>query len=100
MLRPLFVSLLCLPMLGCVVVPKAKPPSFEERVRCNISTPQWQLEQYRYDIDWCNSGVSDYDGICVGVSALVVPATTLVVSGTWTLLGNAVHWLEEQMRCS
>lgn len=38
-------------------------------------------------------------GLCIAAYALIIPAGSFILSGSYVLAGNGIHWLEYQSRC-
>jgi hypothetical protein len=92
------IPMISLLFLGCVFLPKAsvKENRFTE---CKMSTPKWELSHKEFtDFSGCY-GSAEETGVCLAVIGIIIPAGSLIVSGSIVLVGNTVHWLEYQGRC-
>jgi len=87
---PLFIT-------SCAVVPVTRPHS-EQDSSCGLSTHKWDLEliQVGHYSASCNSPECV---LATGLGAVVVVGVTAIVSGSIVLVGNAVHWVEQQGGC-
>ncbi len=96
MIRILKVMLfICLSasLTGCFTVKKVDNP---EDKRCNLVTKELELN---YSKDLTQKMGSGTDPRAVLPLLVVVPPISFIVSGSVTVVGNAVHWIEKQGRC-
>lgn len=47
----------------------------------------------------CNGGGAEAAAVCFAALGIVIPAGSLVVSGSIVLTGNTLHWLEYHGTC-
>lgn len=83
--------------LSCAVVPVQRAHSPYDRV-CGISTHEYDLEV----VQMGNISASCHSAECIvsiGVFAAAWTGITAVVSGSIVLIGNTVHWIEQQGPC-
>ena len=89
-------SLLILSLLqGCVAYPKAIKGN--DYKRCGLISREYSLEVG--DLGFKASSIQPKDILGVLVISGVVLSATAVVSGSFVLLGNTVHFLEKQGSC-
>ena len=98
-----FLSLIFILNLAACFVPESKP---NQNYDCQLVTKEWSLEVK--GIDNSDSvvieGLSDatrgcQDAECVLGNLAIVSAGSLIVSGSVVVVGNTVHWLEQQGSC-
>ncbi len=97
MLKVALIIFISLFTVSCAVVPVTKPHSARDRA-CGLSTHQWNLDLVKaghYSAS-CNSPECI---LVTGVAAIAVVGVTAIVSGSIVLVGNVVHWVEQQGRC-
>jgi len=94
-----FVSAWVLTLSACAFVPE-KIADDAAQDTCRISTPEWKLTfgEIR-DVTVCQSSGRDA-AYCLLTIGLVIPAGSLVVSGSIVIVGNTLHWLEYQGKCN
>ena len=73
---------------GCFYVPKIEENKNEN---CDLITKKMSIETRGEFPQGCNDE-------CLLI-ALGVTSTSFIVSGTITVVGNTVHWIEKQGRC-
>ena len=83
------VLILTLNLAACLFVPETKAIKNND---CQLVTKKWSLEFKKADI----SGRVDGE-ILVAIGAVAVGS--LVVSGSVVVVGNSIHWLEQQGFC-
>ena len=83
------VLILTLNLAACLFVPETKTIKNDD---CQLVTKKWSLEFKKTDI----SGRVDGE-ILVAIGAVAVGS--LVVSGSVVVVGNSIHWLEQQGFC-
>ena len=83
------VLILTLNLAACLFVPETKTIKNND---CQLVTKKWSLEFKKADI----SGRVDGE-ILVAIGAVAVGS--LVVSGSVVVVGNTIHWLEQQGFC-
>ena len=83
------VLILTLNLAACLFVPETKAIKNND---CQLVTKKWSLEFKKADI----SGRVDGE-ILVAIGAVAVGS--LVVSGSVVVVGNTIHWLEQQGLC-
>lgn len=68
---------------------------------CQFHTPRWKLGTHDLRPDSsCQSTRNEDAMACLAVYGVVIPAGSLVVSGSIVLAGNTLHWLEYHGTCS
>ena len=83
------VLILTLNLAACLFVPETTANKNND---CQLVTKKWSLEFKKVDI----SGRVDGE-ILVAIGAVAVGS--LVVSGSVVVVGNSIHWLEQQGFC-
>ena len=83
------VLILTLNLAACLFVPETKAIKNND---CQLVTKKWSLEFKKTDI----SGRVDGE-ILVAIGAVAVGS--LVISGSVVVVGNTIHWLEQQGFC-
>ena len=83
------VLILTFNLAACLFVPETKAIKNND---CQLVTKKWSLEFKKTDI----SGRVDGE-ILVAIGAVAVGS--LVVSGSVVVVGNSIHWLEQQGFC-
>ena len=73
---------------GCFYVPKIEENKNEN---CDLITKKMSIETRGEFPQGCNDE-------CLLI-ALGVTSTSYIVSGTITVVGNTIHWIEKQGRC-
>jgi len=87
----------CLLTVACTVVPVKKPHSLRDSA-CGVST-------HEYDLKMVQAGVisascdSPECVLSIAVVAAAWTGITAIVSGSIVLVGNTIHWLEQQGDC-
>lgn len=92
---------------GCVVVPKTADNNTS---RCQLLTKKLTLDVYQVGTFDADQVVRELDRLaqsrcdkpeCLLVYAplITVAAGSAIVSGSLVIVGNTLHWLEEQGRC-
>ncbi len=74
--------------------------------------PKCQLVTKKLELELSDEGTTVVDGIMgsvhcsspeclltLALSALLVPVTSIIVSGSIVIVGNTVHWIEKQGKC-
>jgi hypothetical protein len=90
---------LAVPLLltSCVFAPQAVDSDMD--ARCDLVTESYTLKaDYIGGNFSANCGRVDASFCLAGL--VVIPATSLIVSGSIVALGNTAHWLEYQGSCS
>lgn len=84
---------------ACVFTPKVvenQPYSHE----CKMQTRKLYLNQEKTERINCDSNGSTDDILfCAVMETAVIPAGSLIVSGSIVMLGNTIHWLEYHGSC-
>lgn len=85
---------------ACAFYPQVSEQQ-EYASQCELLTRWLELDSEKLDVlDSC-SGIDGEAGlVCLAAIGIVVPTTTLLVSGSITVAGNTLHWLEYQGRCA
>ena len=83
------VLILTLNLAACLFVPETKAIKNND---CQLVTKKWSLEFKKTDISGRVNGE-----ILVAIGAVAVGS--LVVSGSVVVVGNSIHWLEQQGFC-
>lgn len=92
-----FVSVLL--MTACAFVPTVKSPDTTQSA-CSFYTPEWTLSvKYIDERNFCRGTHGDDARLCLMTVGVIVPAGSLLVSGSIVLIGNTLHWLEYQGTC-
>ena len=92
------ITLFAFLSLSCAVVPVQRAHSPYDRV-CGISTHEYHLKV----VEMGNISASCHSAECIvsiGVFAAAWAGVTAVVSGSIVLIGNTVHWIEQQGPCN
>jgi hypothetical protein len=104
------IRLLIMPILlfyGCIVVPKAVE---DREATCELSTRKFTLDVYgstspdgqqlAREVNILSASKCD-DPACLLVMAPVITVSvgSVIVSGSLTVIGNTIHWLEKEGRC-
>lgn len=86
-------------LTGCAFYPKvADSQAYAQQ--CQMLTRQLELDSQQLNISNSCSGLGGEAGmLCLATLGVVIPAGTILVSGSITLVGNTLHWLEYQGRC-
>lgn len=87
---------------GCVFYPKeANVQDLAAKCHKGMKTKKLVLELSENQIALTCGHSHNVQGNagCVTLFAALVPATSLVVSGSIVLIGNALHWLEYESQC-
>jgi len=85
---------------GCFTVHAVNNP---EDVQCNLVTKELEvrfsgeLSNFYLDSNSRHNHINTSDEMMVLLVA--VPAASLIVSGSVSVIGNVVHWVEKQGRC-
>jgi hypothetical protein len=94
-----FVAACVLKLSACAFVPEKIADDADQNT-CRISTPEWKLTFGEiHDVTVCQSSGKDA-AYCLLTIGLVIPAGSLVVSGSIVIVGNTLHWLEYQGKCN
>jgi len=83
--------------VSCAVVPVKKPHSIRDN-ECGISSHEWDLKMIQagqYSAH-CNSAECV---VSIGLVAAAVTSVTAIVSGSIVVVGNVIHWIEQQGSC-
>ena len=81
---------------SCTFVPKVSDNQ-ENLFECSMFTRKLTLSATKYEDGMCDDVNLE---TCLLGMAIVVPAGSLVVSGSLVLIGNTLHWLEYQGTCN
>ncbi len=96
-LIPLTATILLLS--ACIVVPSKKEPVYQSD-SCQLWMPKWELSvETFHEGSICNGSFNQGEEACLLTLGIVVPAGSLVVSGSVVVVGNSLRWLEYQGRC-
>jgi hypothetical protein len=79
-------------LMACAFVPKVDSQQ-DYAKHCELYTKELTLDAVSLGGLDCGTSSS-----CLAIAA-IVPATTLLVSGSIVLVGNTLHWLEYQGSC-
>ena len=98
--RNTWVPLLVLPLLlaSCFTV----TPAQEEEIDCQLWSREWNLNLSDSDLSLLEGPITCLEPEClliVALSLVAIPITSFIVSGSLVVVGNTVHWLEEQGSC-
>ena len=94
-----FLFLLSLTLTACAFYPKVSERQ-EYAQQCELLTRQLELESHQLNMSNSCAGLDGEAGlVCLAALGVVIPAGTILVSGSITLAGNTLHWLEYQGRC-
>lgn len=86
-------------MTACAFVPTVKSPDATQSA-CSFYTPEWTLGVKPIDErNFCRGARGDDAGLCLLTVGVIIPAGSLLVSGSIVLIGNTIHWLEYQGTC-
>ena len=91
----LFLILL---MAGCVTAIPAK----KEVSECELWSREWELNISKSYLPVLQGPIHCAEPECllvVALSLVAIPVTSFVVSGSIVVVGNTVHWIEEQGTC-
>jgi len=104
------ILLLAFALEGCFV-PKVAPKDIQEQ-RCELKTKKLTLDVDFNGDDLENVGKATFEimsrcdraecalaPVIVPVAIAAVPVASIIVSGSIVIVGNTVHWLEQQGRC-
>ncbi len=97
MLRIATVILILLFTVSCAVVPVTRPHSAHDSA-CGLSTHKWDLDLVQVG-SYSASCNSPECVLAVGLGVVAMVGVTAIVSGSIVLVGNAVHWVEQQGSC-
>lgn len=83
--------------VSCAVVPVVKPHTPED-IECGLSTHEYDLKMVKMGSvsASCNSPECV---LSIGLFAAAWTGVTAIVSGSIVMVGNTVHWLEQQGPC-
>ena len=76
---------------GCIVTPRTVHDS--DHGDCRLVTRKWELETSMVGAGACTNEA------CVA-ALLALPVVSGAISGSIVIVGNTLHWLEAQGRCS
>lgn len=86
-------------LTACAFYPKVSERQ-EYAQQCELLTRKLELESQQLDMSGSCAGLDGEAGlVCLAALGVVIPAGTILVSGSITLAGNTLHWLEYQGRC-
>ena len=88
-----FIALL----MSCTFYPKVVDDA--DNGRCQLSSNKLTLEVSVPSGGFHCGGGGDAAAVCLAVAG-VYSVTTAVVSGSIVLIGNTMHWIEKQGKCS
>jgi len=93
-LSSLIIIFLC---TSCTVVPVKKAHS-DNDIKCGVSTHEYDLKMIKsgHITASCNSPECI---LSIGVFAAAWTGVTAIISGSIVIIGNTVHWLEQQGPC-
>ncbi len=97
MLNVVTVIFILLFMSSCAVVPVTRPHSVRDSA-CGLSTHEWNLDLVKMGGYSANCD-SPECVVSVGLVAVATIGITAIVSGSIVIVGNAVHWIEQQGSC-
>lgn len=83
--------------VSCAVVPVEKPHSAED-ILCGVSTHEYDLKLVKMG-SISASCDSPECVLSIGIFAAAWTGVTAIVSGSIVVVGNTVHWLEQQGPC-
>ena len=84
---------------GCTFLPESQPNTHQ---KCNLFFPELKLKLDTQALQHMNSpcvGEGDAVLMCLALMGVVIPAGSLVVSGSIVLSSNTLRWLEYQGHC-
>jgi hypothetical protein len=86
-------------LTGCTFLPESQP---NPQQKCNLFFPELKLklntQAYQPMTSPCVGG-GDAVLVCLALMGVVIPAGSLVVSGSIVLSSNTLRWLEYQGHC-
>ena len=86
-------------LTGCTFLPESQP---NPQQKCNLFFPELKLklntQAYQPMTSPC-VGEGDAMLVCLALMGVVIPAGSLVVSGSIVLSSNTLRWLEYQGHC-
>ena len=86
-------------LTGCTFLPESQP---NPQQKCNLFFPELKLklntQAYQPMTNPC-VGEGDAVLVCLALMGVVIPAGSLVVSGSIVLSSNTLRWLEYQGHC-
>ena len=86
-------------LTGCTFLPESQP---NPQQKCNLFFPELKLklntQAYQPMTSPC-VGEGDAVLVCLALMGVVIPAGSLVVSGSIVLSSNTLRWLEYQGHC-
>ena len=83
---------------GCFTV----IPAQEDETDCELWSREWELNLSDSDLSLLQGPIYCSEPECllvVSLSLVAIPITSFIVSGSIVVVGNTVHWLEEQGTC-
>ncbi len=93
------ILLTTLLLTGCTFLPESQP---NPQQKCNLVFPELKLklntQAYQPMTSPC-VGEGDAVLMCLALMGVVIPAGSLVVSGSMVLSSNTLRWLEYQGHC-
>ncbi len=94
------IPLLILPFLlaSCFTV----IPAQEDETDCELWSREWDLNLSDSDLSVLQGPIHCSNPECVlaiSSSLVAIPVTSFIVSGSIVVVGNTVHWIEEQGTC-
>jgi hypothetical protein len=95
-MKLMFLFIIITSLSACAVYPKTKHDL--DNARCQLHTKKFSLDATSIKTK-CSSGSAHGGALCIAVMGLV-GVTTAVVSSSVVILGNTVHWIEKQGKCS
>jgi hypothetical protein len=67
---------------------------------CHLLMPKWELKSVKFDFSTiCVGATTDQQALTCLAGMGVIPAGSLIVSGTIVFTGNTIRWLEYQGKC-
>ncbi len=77
-------------------------PAQDDETDCELWSREWELNLSDSDLSLLHAPIYCSEPECalvVALSLVAIPVTSFIVSGSIVVVGNTVHWLEEQGSC-
>ncbi|MGB0910608.1 MAG: hypothetical protein ACPGYT_09615 [Nitrospirales bacterium] len=77
-------------------------PAQDDETDCELWSREWELNLSDSDLALLHAPFHCSEPECalvVALSLVAIPVTSFIVSGSIVVVGNTVHWLEEQGTC-
>ncbi|MDH5408394.1 MAG: hypothetical protein OEY00_07265 [Gammaproteobacteria bacterium] len=89
------ILLICIFLSACAFYPAVDN---NHTPKCNLITKRLTLD-VEGDPSLINSSKSPQDAMAIITATVAVGAVTAVISGSIVLVGNAIHWIEQEGTC-